>query len=135
MYQDGTPSYSEMFRLRQYTLPNGQPVYAGDVMSPAFISMWVDRSGTCYFVPECRHEDTAEYVLGTRAQTLEDERGWLHFSIVGNDICYIGMGHDSRYSPSQAQMDVLFDVLYSMPEGRARTRYETWFQRFMADHG
>jgi hypothetical protein len=102
----------------------------GQVIEPQYTSMWVEPNGKCHWVPECGHAVTA-ITLGSTDSALE-RAGWLHFSIVSGMMNNIYMDYTAKYS--QKQLDVLYDILYTIKDDRERVRYEKTLQNFIKNY-
>lgn len=101
-------------------------------------SLWIDRSGNCYYVPSCDHETVANAHFHTTVSDLED-RGFIHFSLY-----WTGYIANVDVRPTEAQIDTILSILYgivaelngipqSMHDVEIRKTFRV-FTQFLADN-
>lgn len=77
----------------------------GEIIQPQIENAWIDRAGKMHYVPFYGHYDTA-ILLNSTSDDLE-KAGWIHLSLAWPGYIVV----DDRYSPSQSQIDTMFDLL------------------------
>lgn len=87
----------------------------------AHLSAWITPSGTFYNVPSCSHEAWANAWHNCDAARLES-KGWVHLSFTG--IHY-------RNELTQAQIDILYDVMTMIVQRNDNSRMDAYETRFV----